>query len=50
MDDHLATIQVIQHNSTGVDNALAGDLRAWLRVTGNSNGHCRGFSLILDTF
>ncbi len=46
--DHMATIQVVQRGSTGVDKGLAGYLRTRLWVTENPNDNCRGFSLILD--
>jgi hypothetical protein len=48
--DYLATIQVIKRNRAGLNNALAGNLRAWLLVTKNPDGDCWGFSLILDVF
>ena len=50
VEDRLATIHVVQRGSTGVDESLAGYLRAWLWVTENPYGNCRGFLLTMDAF
>ena len=50
MREYLATIQVIQRDSTGVENALAGNVRVWLWIPDKANGSCRGFSLIFYAF
>ncbi len=51
----MATIQVIQRGSTGIQNDLAGVLRNWLRITeiptvtiGDSHPRCRTLDPLID--
>jgi hypothetical protein len=47
VNEYMATIQVIQRNSTGAKDSLAGYLRVWRWVAENPNDNCRSFSLII---
>ena len=53
VEECLATIQVIQRNSTGVDNTLVGNLRVWLWIPDKVQRQLSGFLIdllcILDT-